>query len=92
MTYFMYAAATLQSSSLLLLSWVIVSLWFLVAAWSDETATFFEKIARTFCLPILYFLVYEWATRQSAKLLMRAGRLIVTSWLAMTEAPRLAIE
>lgn len=92
MTYFMYTAATLQSSSLLLLSWLIVSLWFLVTVWSDEAATFIEKMTRTFCIPILYFLVYIWAIMRSVKLLIGAGRLVTVGWLAITEPPHLLAE
>lgn len=57
-TYFLYTAANLQSSSLLMLSWAASSIWFAVGIWSDESATWLEKIAFSFCLPMLYFLVY----------------------------------
>lgn len=58
MTYAMYIAATLQSSSLLVLSWLMVSLWFVSVIWSDETTRWPQKVARTWCVPILYFIVY----------------------------------
>jgi|GEM_PF-3104993 len=58
MTYFFYTAASLESSSLLMLSWVGVSLWFVVAVWANESATALEKIAMSFCIPMVYFLIY----------------------------------
>lgn len=58
MTYYMYIAATLQSSSLLIISWTALSFWFLAAIWADETTRLPEKIARTVCTPVLYLLVY----------------------------------
>lgn len=57
-TYFLYTAASLQSSSLLMLSWIATSLWFAVGVWSNESATWSEKLAMSFCTPVLYFLAY----------------------------------
>ncbi|MBC7869091.1 hypothetical protein H7X69_02855, partial [Candidatus Saccharibacteria bacterium] len=58
LAYFFYIAATLQSSSLLILSWLILTIWLLAAVLSDEASKVFEKIRLTFCLPALYFLLY----------------------------------
>ena len=57
-TYFLYIAATLQSSSLLVLSWLILTTWLLAAVLSDEASKVFEKIRLIFCLPSFYFLLY----------------------------------
>lgn len=57
-TFFLYAAASLQSSSLLMLSWVVVSVWLATAVWSDETLKIKKKVMLFFCIPPMYFLVY----------------------------------
>ncbi len=58
LTYFWYVATSLQSSSLLILSWLIIAIWLLTAVLSDEAAKFFEKIGLVFYLPSFYFLLY----------------------------------
>jgi cellulose synthase/poly-beta-1,6-N-acetylglucosamine synthase-like glycosyltransferase len=57
-TYSMYIAATLQSRVLLIIGWLAVALWLLIATWSAETTNIFDKIKLTFCVPIIYFLLY----------------------------------
>lgn len=58
-TYFLYVAMTLQSSSLLILSWLISVIWLLAAVWSDEATNRREKLILAFCIPPFYFLIYS---------------------------------
>lgn len=58
MTYFFYAAATLQSNVFLILSWLLFSFWILATIWSDEKMLLAKKAELTFCAPIIYFLLY----------------------------------
>lgn len=58
MTYSIYAAASLQSSDLLLLSWLALTFWCLGSVWSDEVVSVSDKILLSFCAPVVYFLVY----------------------------------
>ncbi len=56
-TYCMYAAATLQSSELLVVSWLICVVWLLLVIWADD-ATIRQKLRLSFFVPSMYFLLY----------------------------------
>ena len=58
MSYFIVIAARLESSSMLTLSWLALSLWGIVTIWSDETKTLTKKLALVVTAPLLYFLLY----------------------------------
>lgn len=58
MTYSFYTAAILQSSTLLSLGWILVSLWLFAVIWSDTTLELPKKWALTFAIPFMYFLFY----------------------------------
>lgn len=58
MTYSFYTAATLQSNTLLTLGWTLVSLWLFAITWSDEILGLSKKIALTFAIPFMFFLIY----------------------------------
>lgn len=55
--YSAVVAATLQSATPLVLSWLIVGLWLVAAVWSDETNRLTNKIALSLCVPVGYFVV-----------------------------------
>lgn len=57
-TYYFYTAATLQSSTLLTLSWLLVSLWLVAIIWSNENTTRIGKIDLTLAIPFMYFIFY----------------------------------
>lgn len=82
MTYFMYVAATLQSSSLLAFSWLIVAVWLLVAIWSDEAASRVSKAVLSFCMPAVYFLVY---LSMIGQLVFSLGRLVIDVTLRLSK-------
>jgi glycosyltransferase involved in cell wall biosynthesis len=79
MTYFIYIAATLQSSSLLVLSWLVLDVWLLVTVWSDEVSGIREKMTVTFCLPSVYFLMYAWIVES----FRRIGRTVTRLFLGI---------
>ncbi len=57
-TYFMYIAATMQSSELLIMSWLIYVVWLLLTIWSDDRSTTRQKLQLSFFVPSFYFLSY----------------------------------
>ncbi|HET8884358.1 MAG TPA: glycosyltransferase family A protein [Candidatus Saccharimonadales bacterium] len=71
MTYFFYTAATLQSHILLTLSWLVVSLWLFTATWSNDQMTMSKKIELTFCIPVMYILLYVQLAVQIFTMLVR---------------------
>jgi hypothetical protein len=58
LTYFFYTAATLKSNVFLILSWTMVSLWLIAIVWSDELVKRSDKLALTFTIPSMYFVLY----------------------------------
>jgi hypothetical protein len=48
-------AATFQNTTLFLLGWCVVAIWFLAAMWSDDTLRVTDKLRYSFVLPSLYF-------------------------------------
>ncbi|MDB5168402.1 MAG: hypothetical protein JWO55_660 [Candidatus Saccharibacteria bacterium] len=58
MTYFFYTAATLQSDTILALSWLLTVLWLLAITWSDEVMAYKDKLQLTTTVPFMYFMFY----------------------------------
>lgn len=75
-TYFYYTAATLQSNTLLTLSWIIVSLWLLAVVWLDEAYELRTKIDLTLSVPFMYFIFYVQSIILFAVILKRITLLI----------------
>ncbi len=57
-SYFMYLAASLQNSSLLLVSWALLVAWLLVSMWLDSSVTNAQKIKMSIFAPSIYFIGY----------------------------------
>lgn len=57
-SYFFYTAATLQSNTLLTLSWLIVGGWLLAVTWSDEILPMATKFELSMTVPFMYFVIY----------------------------------
>ncbi len=57
-TYFLYTAVTLQSNTLLVLSWSMLAIWLFAAVVSDEGSGVTEKISSLFYIPAVFFLFY----------------------------------
>lgn len=73
LTYSFYTAATLQSNTLLTLSWSVVSLWLVAVVWSDGNLKFSKKSELTFTIPFMYFVFYALAILQ---FIVNIGRLV----------------
>lgn len=58
MTYAFYLALSAHNGTLLLFSWLAVSVWFLAALWLDEAEKLEGKLKLTFTLPPLYIFMY----------------------------------
>lgn len=58
LSYAGFEAVVNHTPTLLLLSWLVVCLWFLGALWLDEAEKTEGKIKLTFTLPPLYFFIY----------------------------------
>lgn len=80
LTYFWYVAATLQSSSLLALSWLTVVIWLVAAVLSDEASRSREKIGLILCLPAFYFLLYGQLVLYGATGVLWAVSSVVSIW------------
>jgi len=80
LTYFLYIAATLQSSSLLTLSWLILAIWLVVAVLSDEASRIKEKIGLIFCIPVFYFLLYVQLVIYGTMRMLWAIGSVVPTW------------
>lgn len=81
LTYFFYVAATLQSSSLLMLSWLVLAIWLAVTVWSDEASKIVEKIQLTFCIPVVYFLFYLQLIVYGMMKIAQVVGLSVSTWM-----------
>lgn len=60
MTYFFYTAATLQSSTLLTISWFMTCIWLLAITWSDEATKANTKVELSIAIPFMYFVFYAY--------------------------------
>jgi glycosyltransferase involved in cell wall biosynthesis len=53
--YGIYMAATFENTTIFLLGWCVVVIWFLVVIWSDDASRLSDKFRYSFMLPSLYF-------------------------------------
>ena len=60
-TYFLYVAASLQTSTPLTISWLVVIAWLLLSIWMDESTGSTKKLGLIFCLPVAYFFIYAYS-------------------------------
>lgn len=95
LTYSLFVAATIQSTSLLIGGWAIVSIWLLVTIWSDDAARVPAKISLSFCVPMMYFALYSFLIVTGASYLGRAGKWVwvtmrITRWSARPAEPLLS--
>lgn len=67
MTYFFYTAATLKSNTFLTLSWIITSMWLIAIIWSDDVTRLANKLALTYTVPFMYFVIYAYLFVQVAR-------------------------
>lgn len=67
LTYFFYTAAILKSNTFLTLSWAMVSLWLIAIIWSDNVTRLANKLALTFTVPFMYFMIYAYLFVQVAR-------------------------
>ncbi len=58
LTYFLYLAVTHKSAILLIFSWMIISVWLLLAIWADEHFNLASKLRLTLFIPMMYVLFY----------------------------------
>jgi cellulose synthase/poly-beta-1,6-N-acetylglucosamine synthase-like glycosyltransferase len=72
--YSTIVAATFENTTLLLLGWCVVVVWFFAGIWSDDSLRVTEKLRYSFVLPSLYFfltvlIVIEVAVRGTRQLI-----------------------
>ncbi|MEP7204640.1 MAG: glycosyltransferase family 2 protein [Candidatus Saccharibacteria bacterium] len=75
-TYSLYAAVSLQSSALLVLSWSMFVIWLFVAVVSDEGSNVVEKISFLFRLPAVFFILYVQAVFYFVGMILGVPRLL----------------